>query len=139
MTEKGKISHDGIVKKINSDSIDVVVVSISACAACHAKSACTMSDTSEKIINVSKPDYELECGDTVKVYAARNIGIFSVIIAYILPTVLLLFSIFFMIYLGITEILAAIGSLFFLAIYYIVLSLFKHKIKQKIKFTIGKI
>ena len=66
MTKKGKISHDGIVKNINSDSIDVMVVSISACAACHAKSACTMSDTSEKIISVSKPDFELQCGDTVK-------------------------------------------------------------------------
>jgi len=138
MTGKDKISHDGIVKKIYSDSIDVVIVSISACAACHAKSACTMSDTSEKIINVKKPNYELKCGDTIKVYAAKNIGIFSVIVAYVLPTILLLFTIFIMTYIGITEILAAIGSLFFLALYYIILSLFKHKIKHKINFTIGR-
>ena len=46
------IDHEGVVKSITPSVISVEILNKSMCAACHAKSACTMSDMSIKTINV---------------------------------------------------------------------------------------
>ena len=49
------ISHEGIVTKITDDELEIKILAQSACAACHAKSACGMGEQAEKILTVPRP------------------------------------------------------------------------------------
>ena len=41
---KNVIKHSGVVSRVTPDSVEVEIVSKSACAACHAKGVCGASD-----------------------------------------------------------------------------------------------
>ena len=47
-----KIEHEGIVDHISDKAIRVKIMSMSACASCHAKGACTVADMEEKEVEV---------------------------------------------------------------------------------------
>ena len=56
------ITHEGFVTKISDDEMEISILAKSACAACHAKSACSMSDMKEKNLTVPRPknrDFQL--------------------------------------------------------------------------------
>ena len=50
MNEKETISHEGVVTKITDDELEIKILAQSACAACHAKSACGMGEQAEKTL-----------------------------------------------------------------------------------------
>ena len=56
------ISHEGVITKISDSELEIKILAQSACAACHAKSACGMGEQAEKILTVPKPtdrDFQL--------------------------------------------------------------------------------
>lgn len=138
MTGKNSIWHEGIVRDIKAQTIEVVIHSHSACSGCHAKGACGMSDVKQKIIIAERPAFDLKAGDSVVVYAAMGNAVYSVIIAYIVPSILIISAIFFLVRAGVSELTAAITSLILLGGYFWALYLFRNKIGKKIKFTVSK-
>lgn len=98
-----------------------------------------MSDRKQKIITTSKPEGDIQVGDKVMVYASMNNAFYSVVLAYILPSILIIAAIFFLEKSGSSELIAAISSLILLVVYFIALYLFRDKISKKIKFTVEKI
>ena len=50
--KKDSISHDGIIVEITPDFTTVEILSSSACASCHAKGLCGMSEEEKKLIMV---------------------------------------------------------------------------------------
>lgn len=138
MTAKNSIWHEGIVREVKAQTIEVVIYSHSACSGCHAKGACGMSDTKQKIIIAERPAFEIKAGDRVIVYAAMGNAIYSVVLAYVIPSVLIISAIFFLVRSGVNELTAAITSLVFLTGYFWALYLFRNKIGKKIKFTVNK-
>ena len=54
--ESNTVSHEGVVTKITDDELEIKILAQSACAACHAKSACSMSEQAEKILTVPRPE-----------------------------------------------------------------------------------
>lgn len=138
MAEVKKIGHEGIVKSVSEQTIEVMITSSSACATCHAKGACGMSETSQKIITALRPDFEISTGDKITVYATTHNAAYSVILAYVLPSVLLIAGITVLVSFKISETLAAAGALAILAIYYTGLYLNRDKIGKKIIFTVEK-
>lgn len=133
---KDYVQHDGIVTGISSHTVEVSIQSHSACAGCHAKSACGIADMKQKVITAKRPESEIRIGEQVVVYASTSNAAFSVIIAYVIPSVLILAAIFWLEKSGISELEAAVGSLVLLVIYFIVLYFFRNKISKKIKFTV---
>lgn len=138
MAEKGKVQHEGIVKSISAQTLEVLISSHSACSGCHAKGACGMADKKDKIIVVRRPEGEIQIGDKVTVYASLNNAFYSVLLAYILPSLLIITAIFFLEKSGSDEVVAAIGSLILLVAYFFCLYFFRNKISKKIKFTVEK-
>lgn len=139
MTKKNSsIWHEGIVRDVKAQTIEVVIHSHSACSACHAKGACGMSDIKQKIIVAERPPFEVKAGDRVTVYAAMNNAVFSVIVAYVVPSVLIVLAIFLLVRIGVSELMAAIGSLALIALYFWMLYLLRDKIGKKIRFTVRK-
>jgi len=129
--------HQGTIEHIHPHKIDVKIVSASACAACHAKSACSMGDLREKIIEVSVSDSSgYQVGETVVLEMSVKTGFKAVFFAYFLPF-LLLFSTFVTLYiLNIHEVVVALGALSVTILYYFILSRYKKYLEKQIVFSI---
>lgn len=138
MTAQNSIWHEGIVRDVKTQTIEVVIYSHSACSACHAKGACGMSDVKQKTIIAERPAFEIKAGDRVVVYAALGNAAYSVILAYVIPSILIILAIFLLVRAGVGELSAAVASLVFLTAYFWALYLFRNKIGKKIKFTVVK-
>ena len=137
MNTQETVSHEGIVTKITDEELEIKILAQSACAACHAKSACGMGEQAEKILTVPRPkDRDFALNQKVNVKMAIGQGNKAAILAYLIPIVLLLAVLFSCIGLGLGEGLSALISLVALVPYYIVLYLQRDKLKKKFSYTI---
>lgn len=137
MNTQETISHEGLVSKITEDSLEIKIVAQSACAACHAKSACSMGDQTEKILTVPRPEgREFQLMQQVKVIMAINQGNKAAILAYLIPIILLLATLFICLGCGLGEGLSALISIAALVPYYIVLYTQRDKLKKKFEYRI---
>lgn len=130
------IEHNGIVKNVCGGYADIMIIQYSACAGCHAKSACTAADKADKIITVPVGSRELQIGDKVIITGSTIIGWKAVLYAFVIPFVFLMavligVSVFFN-----NELYAGIAALVVLIPYYIVLYFLKDKMKNKFTFTL---
>lgn len=131
------ISHEGIVTKITDDDLEIKILAQSACAACHAKSACGMGEQAEKILIVPRPkDKTFTLNQKVTLTMAIGQGNKAAVLAYLLPIVLLLAVLFSCLGLGVNEGLSALISIVALIPYYIVLYLRRGKLKKKFDYII---
>ena len=131
------ISHEGIVTKITDDELEIKILAQSACAACHAKSACGMGEQAEKILTVPRPNgQDFALNQKVNVKMAIGQGNKAAVLAYLIPIILLLAVLFVCLGLGLNEGLSALISIIALVPYYIVLYLRRDKLKQKFNYSI---
>lgn len=86
---KNTIEHDGIVTQVAETFIIVTIQSQTACAGCHAKGACGMSEMALKSITAEKPNEDVKIGDKVIVSASTQNAMLSVLLAYIVPSTLM--------------------------------------------------
>ena len=124
------IKHLGIVENIQGSHLSVRIVQTSACAACSAKGHCSSADTAASSYQV---------GEKVMVVGETSMGMMAVVLAFVLPFVLLIFSLFLLMALIENELYAALLSLAVLIPYYFVLWLNKTRLKQQFSFTIKPI
>ena len=131
------ISHEGIVSKITDDELEIKIMAQSACAACHAKSACGMGEQAEKILTVPRPKgKDFAINQKVNVKMAIGQGNKAAVLAYLIPILLLLAVLFVCLGLGLNEGIAALISIVALIPYYIVLYLRRDKLKNKFSYII---
>ena len=130
------ISHEGVVTKITDDELEIKILAQSACAACHAKSACGMGEQAEKIPVPRPKDRAFDLNQRVNVRMAIGQGNKAAILAYLIPIVLLLAVLFVCLGLGLNEGLAALISIVALVPYYIVLYLKRDQLKKRFEYTI---
>ena len=131
------ISHEGIITEIGDDELKIKILSKSACAACHAKSACTMSDMAEKILTVPKPqNRDFQLMQRVNVSMKVSQGNKAAILGYLLPFALMMAVLFSLIGCGLGEGLSALCSLAALIPYYIILYLRRDKLKKQFDYEI---
>ena len=134
------IKHLGIVENIQGSHLSVRIVQTSACAACSAKGHCSSADSKDKIIDIidtAASSYQV--GERVMVVGEMSMGMMAVVLAFIIPFVLLIFSLFLFVALIGNELYAALLSLAILIPYYFILWLNKTRLKQKFSFTIKPI
>ena len=134
------IKHLGIVENIQGSHLSVRIVQTSACAACSAKGHCSSADSKDKIINIidtAASSYRV--GEKVMVIGETSMGMMAVVLAFIIPFILLIFSLFLFMALMENELYSALLSLAILIPYYFILWLNKTRLKQKFSFTIKPI
>ncbi len=132
-----RVSHDGIITNINGDEVEVKILSKSACASCNIKGACNMSEMKEKIISVPRPkDKDLSIGQEVRVSMGLGQANKAVIFAYVIPSIILISMIFILNIFKIDEGINALISICSLVPYYLILFLFKGKIKRNFEYEI---
>ena len=134
------IKHLGIVENIQGSHLSVRIVQTSACAACSVEGHCSSADSKDKIIDIidtAAASYQV--GENVMVVGETSMGMQAVALAFIIPFVLLIFTLFLFMALIENELYAALLSLAVLVPYYYILWLNKTRLKQKFSFTIKPI
>ena len=132
------IEHMGIIEQIAGDVAHVKINSISACASCHAKGACSAADQEEKFLDVPLHGARYKQGDPVYVQVEKRLGLKAVALGYVYPFLLLMAVLVGTLAAGARELQA--GSLALLSIvpYYIALYLFRNRISSTFNFSIKK-
>jgi len=133
------IRHTGVVMSVSGTIAHVEIVQTSACSACKAKSMCMSAESQVKQMDVIMLE-PMQVGDKVEVEVRERLAWKAVLLAYILP---------FIVMMGIIALLdymtdwseAVVGSLSLcgIALYYIGLSMFKHRLQKQFSFTARKL
>jgi len=132
------IEHDGIIQSIKNNHIQVSILQQSACNDCHAKNVCSVSDKTEKIIEVEYLEADVEIGDKVILFGSQSIGLTAVFVAFVVPFTLISIILVGLNTLQFNEVYAGLIAVAALIPYYLILSLFKNKFKSKFKFNLKK-
>ena len=161
-SKRKMIKHDGIIIALNEDGTALVrIVQTSACAACKAKAMCASAESAEKEMTVvllgengkvktennSTQSYttlhdstqSYHVGDTVEVMVQQKMGWKAVVLAYLLPFFVMLAVMLIgnAIWSVREEILGTV-ALCAMALYYLLLGMFKDKLQKEFSFTARK-
>jgi sigma-E factor negative regulatory protein RseC len=132
------VKHQGIVSKISSNSITVSLQGNLHCEACNAKSACGVSDSDSKEIEVNAPAQSLKLNENVEVFLKKDLGLKAVFWAYVFPFVLL-FSVLLIASSMYPEWIAGLLAIGVLIPYYLLLYVLKNSFKNTFKVSVSKI
>lgn len=139
MSQKKEIEHIGKIVTIGQDTIRVEIVNKSLCAGCHAKSVCSVGDSKDKVIDI--PYYnngEYSLGEEVCVRMGRSMGFKAVWISYVIPVTILLVFLLTLSGYNLKELWIGVISLLAVAMYYVMIYLFRGRIATRFVFTIVK-
>ena len=132
------IEHEGVVREIAGTTIKVEIISSSACSTCHAKEACILADQTHKIIDVQVPPGNYRVGDSVIVMLEESLGIKAFCLAYLLPFFILIATLFVASGLFEKEWMSGVITIIVVALYYLVLNLFKNRLKKEFSFRLKR-
>lgn len=128
------IEHQGVIISKDDKMARVKIEQTSACASCHVKSVCGASDKSEKIIDANIIDDTLKVGDQVTIIGQKSLGFQAILLAYILPFIVIIATLFIVNIFTTNEIIIGTCALASLIPYFIVLRLMRNKIQAKFQF-----
>ena len=134
---KNEISHKGVIKSITPELTTVEILSTSACAECHAKGMCGMSESKVKEISVPTDPYSVhEVGDEVQVMLKKSMGLKAVWISYVIPLFILMILILSLSSVNVHEAYLGLGAIAGVALYYLVIYLFRNRLANDFVFYI---
>lgn len=136
MNQAERIEHEGIITNINGHHIQVKIVNMSACSECHAKGACSAADMQDKIIDIHQDIADIKPGDKVMITGEKRTGKQAVLLAYVYPLIVVLTALTTIYILTENELTAGIAALGSLVPYYLIIALFKEKLKNRFSFQI---
>ena len=133
------IRHEGIVLSTDGKTAHVEIVQTSACSACKARSMCMSSESQQKEMDVVCLE-PMKVGDRVEVEVRERLAWKAVLLAYILPFIVMLGTIVLLDFATEwSEAVVGTLSLCGIALYYIGLSVFKHRLQKQFNFTARKL
>jgi sigma-E factor negative regulatory protein RseC len=140
MSSSVTVEHSGVIKSINNNLVSVSIMQQSACGNCKARSACSLSDDSEKVIDVSLSSGDnYRVGEEIKVVLRQSLGMKALGYGYILPFLVLFTTLVLLVSLGVNEGLAGLLALSSLVPYYLGLSFFRDRLKKEFSFSLKKL
>ena len=132
-----KISHAGVIDRIEGDCVKVRIVQTSACAACKVASHCNASESKEKIVDVICCDTaKYATGQEVVVSASKEVANRALLLGFGIPLFLMVVVLLIVLRWTGDEGFAALASLGALIPYYIILWLLRDSIRQQVSFRI---
>lgn len=133
------ISHQGIVISVSGCTAHVTITQASACEACKAKSMCTSAESKVKEMDVTMLE-PLQPGDKVEVMVRERLAWRAVLLGYILPFVVMLGVIAVLdLTTSLDEAVTGTVALCAIAVYYLILRLFRNKLQKEFSFTARKV
>lgn len=133
------ITHEGIVLSTDGKMAHIQIVQSSACSACKAKAMCSSAESQAKEMDALMLE-PMVPGDRAVVEVREHLAWRAVLLAYILPFVVMMVVIAVLeLTTGLDEAVVGTLSLCAIALYYIGLSVFKHRLQKQFSFTARKI
>ena len=115
-------SHDGVVVSIQQQKVTVEMHVVSACSTCKAHEKCAFVDKDNKIVEIETPHWDdYSVGDNVIVSVDESLGLFAVLLAYILPALVIVGSVVLLSTLALSEVLVALSTIAITVLYFLVL------------------
>ena len=134
---RNEISHRGKIMAITPELTTVEIISTSACAECHAKGMCGMSESKVKEISVPTDPYSShEVGDEVDVVLKKSMGLKAVWISYVIPLFILMILILSLSSVTGNEAFVGLGSIAGVALYYLIIYFFRDRLAKDFVFYI---
>lgn len=135
-----EIRHRGRVCAITQEGVKVEILNKSMCAACHARSLCSLGDEQIKTIHIKECDSSLfSPGEEVEVVMQQTMGLKAVLFSYVYPLIILMILLLSLPRLNINELFSALLAVLAVAIYYLILYLCRDRIAKSFIFTIAKL
>ena len=135
--KKNEITHRGKIIDITPDFTTIEIIASSACSSCHAKNLCGMSEDQEKHIMLPTDPYAThQIGDEVEVCTKMTMGLKAVWISYVIPLAVLMILILSLSAVFESEAFVGLASVGGVALYYLVIWLFRNRLKNEFVFYI---
>ena len=128
-----------MVKEVTDTSVVVSIINQSACSTCHANGACTVADVQEKEIEILPNGRNYKAGEEITVLLKESQGFQALFYGYVLPFLLVLFTLIITSAVTNNEFLAGLLSLGILIPYYITLYFLRDNLKKVFKFEVEEI
>ena len=125
---------------INGNHYTIRITQSTACSECHAKGACMAADTKIKMVDVVDTSGQFKLNERVLLSGKTSIGYKAILWAFVLPLILLISVIFVSTSIWqVSELQAALLALVALVPYYALLYIIRHKMGEKLAFTLKKL
>ena len=124
---------------MTESSLVVTINNQSACSTCHAKGACTAADVQEKEIDIIPNGKHYSPGEEITVLLKEAQGFKALFYGYILPFLLVLFTLIITSSVTNNEFFAGLLSIGILIPYYITLYFLRDNFKKVFKFEVEEI
>ena len=132
------IRHTGVVLSTDGEMAKVEILQTSACAACKAKQMCMSAESQQKIIDAVMAE-PLQPGEQVEVVVREHLAWRAVLLAYVMPFIVMVAVIAALdFWTDWSESVVGTLSLCAIALYYIGLSTFKHRLQKQFSFSVRK-
>ena len=127
------------MESVSEGCVKVRILQTSACAACKVASHCNASDKKVKVVDVFCDDAaSYQIGQEVVVSASGGVAANALLLGFGVPFLLLILTLIVTLKLTGNEGVAALAALASLAPYYLVLWLFRNRIRQKLAFSLER-
>ena len=137
MSSYSEITHRGRIVSITPEFTTVEIVSESACAACHAKGLCSLGDSKVKQVEVPTRGWDnYTVGQEVSVVLRATMGHKAVWLAYGVPLLVLVAALLGILSAGGSELVAGLGAIGAVAMYYGVIWLLRDRLRKEYVFNI---
>jgi sigma-E factor negative regulatory protein RseC len=134
------LEHRGVVSAVGDRLVEVEFMVQAACSECKAKGLCGVDEGNKRFVTVHEPHAEYySVGEEVMIGVSEIMGMKAATYAYIIPFFILVGTLFITLHFGWSETSAGLTSLGLMALYYVVLFLFRRHIEKEIVFKIRKI
>jgi len=131
------VSHKGRIVRMTPQTTTVALLQHGACGSCHAAGLCGMAEVAEKAVELPTDPYaSYGVGDEVEVVLKASMGMKAVWLAYCIPLLVLLAVILGLFALGTGEVVASVAGLAAVGVYYLLLWLFRDRLRNEYVFTI---
>ncbi len=135
-----RIVHSGIITDIDEHLVQVSIQQSSACNSCKVAAHCNAAESKEKVIDVSVQDAsKYVVGQQVNISTSGRTGMMAVVWAYALPLVLMLAVLFVSLAVCVSETLSALLALLALIPYYMLVYIFRSRIREQVAFQIDAV
>ena len=132
-----EVSHKGRIVRMTPQTTTVALLQHGACGSCHAAGLCGMAEVAEKAVELPTDPYaSYGVGDEVEVVLKASMGMKAVWLAYCIPLLVLLAVILGLFALGTGEVVAGVAGLAAVGVYYLLLWLFRDRLRNEYVFTI---
>ncbi len=122
---------------IDGEHIKVKIHQQTACLSCKVAKHCNASGSKEKIIDVDLNDsFKVSKGEKVIITASGENGFLAVLLSSIVPLIVLLVVLAASMIITKDEAFSGLACLIALVPYYLILYLFRNKIREKFSFQI---